>query len=534
MVTKTSGGASARPAARTTKKPASRAKRPPAPPPRPPFWRRQARDLWAVGLITLGVLLALALWGKQLGPVGHGVDTGLGLVAGWVRVLLPLVSFGAGLALLLDRAGFDEDEDEEHEGADPWRLAVGSLLGVLGICGLAELAKGSPPFSNSAALKDAGGYLGAAVGRPLHSGLGPAGAAVLLVAVILVAILVATGVSLATAGRALASAAKNIGRTFAALWAGKPFVITSDLGADAPVEAAPAGRAPFDAEADDAPPDEEEEEDPVDEIDEIDVDEPDPMPETVASVPLPLAPAPPRAPGEWALPSIKLLEESKKMRQDQRQIDALGDDLVRALEAHGVETRLVGCRVGPTVTRYELELGPGVKVARVTSLSKDIAYAMASPDVRILAPIPGKSAIGVEVPNRTRQLVSLRDILDSPEAKKTTTTHPLEVAMGRDIAGRAVMANLAEMPHILISGSTGSGKSSCMNSIITSILMRDTPGPGQDDPRRPQARRAGSVRRPAAPPQPGRRRPQEGGQRPRLGGQGDGAPLRHAGRERRA
>jgi S-DNA-T family DNA segregation ATPase FtsK/SpoIIIE len=115
-----------------------------------------------------------------------------------------------------------------------------------------------------------------------------------------------------------------------------------------------------------------------------------------------------------------------------------------------------------------------VKVARVTSLSKDIAYAMASPDVRILAPIPGKSAIGVEVPNRTRQLVSLRDILDSREAQ-SGEGHPLEVATGRDIAGRAVMSNLAEMPHILISGATGSGKSSCMNSIITSILMRDTP-----------------------------------------------------------
>src|ERR1700677_3575440 len=356
VVTKPRGGAAAPPAARTTKKPASRAKRPPAPPPRPPFWRRQARDLWAVGLMTLGVLLALALWGKQLGPIGHGVDSGLGLVTGWVRVLLPLVSFGAGLALLLDRAGFDEDE--EPEGGDPWRLAVGSVLGVLGICGLAELAKGSPAFSSSTALKDAGGYLGAAIGRPLHSGLGPAGAAVLLVAVILVAVLVATGVSLATAGRALASAARNIGRTFAALWAGKPFVITSDLGADAPVEAASPGPAPFDAEADDSPPDEDETEDLIDEIDEIDVDEPDPMPETVASVPLPLAPAPARAPGEWALPSIKLLEESKKMRQDQRQIDALGDDLVRALEAHGVETRLVGCRVGPTVTRYELELRP--------------------------------------------------------------------------------------------------------------------------------------------------------------------------------
>ena len=172
---------------------------------------------------------------------------------------------------------------------------------------------------------------------------------------------------------------------------------------------------------------------------------------------------------------MSILQASKKLRLDQRQVDEAGEDFVHALAAHGVETRLVGSRVGPTVTRYELELGPGVKVARVTSLSKDIAYAMASPDVRILAPIPGKSAIGVEVPNRTRQLVSLRDILDSKEARPTPTTHPLEVAMGRDIAGRAVMANLAEMPHVLISGATGSGKSSCMNSIITSVLMRDTP-----------------------------------------------------------
>ncbi len=284
VVTKTRGGTAPRPAARTAKKPAARGKR--NPPPRPPFWRVQARDLWAVGLITLGVLLALALWGKQLGPVGHGVDTGLGLLAGWARVLLPLVAAGAGFALLLDRPGRDDDEGEEHEGSDPWRLAVGTVLGLLGICGLADLAKGSPAFSDSSALRDAGGYIGAAIGRPLHSGLGPAGASVLLVAVILVAILVATGVSLATAGRALAAAAKNIGRTFAALWQGKPFVITSDLGADAPVAATPSGPAPFDAEADDLPPDDEDE-DVEDEIDEA--VEPDPMPAPVASVPLPLA-----------------------------------------------------------------------------------------------------------------------------------------------------------------------------------------------------------------------------------------------------
>ncbi len=144
-----------------------------------------------------------------------------------------------------------------------------------------------------------------------------------------------------------------------------------------------------------------------------------------------------------------------------------------ALAAHGVVTHLVGRTVGPSVTRYELELGAGVKVARVTSLSKDIAYAMASPDVRILAPIPGKSAIGVEVPNRHRQLVALGDILASPEAAKAR--HPLEVALGRDIAGRAVMVNLAEMPHVLVSGATGSGKSSCINSVLTSILTRATP-----------------------------------------------------------
>ncbi len=462
MVTKTRGGTATRPAARTTRKPATRAKR--SQPSRPPFWRVQARDLWAVGLITLGVLLALALWGKQLGPIGHAADTGLAFLAGWARVLLPLVAFGAGITLLLDRVG--GDGDEEHEGADPWRLAVGTLLGLLGVCGLADLAKGAPPFSDSHALRDAGGYLGAAVGRPLHAGIGTAGAAVLLSAVVLVAVLVATGVSLASLGRALGAAATTTGRTAGALWRGKPLVITSDLGSGGPVEAAPPPPPPFDAD-----------EDPVDET-ESDIDiplDPEPAPVPVVTAPQPLMAATPRAPGEWALPSLSLLQASKKLRQDQRQIDALGEDLVRALEAHGVETRLVGCRVGPTVTRYELELGPGVKVARVTSLSKDIAYAMASPDVRILAPIPGKSAIGVEVPNRTRQLVSLRDILEASEAKPSPATHPLEVAMGRDIAGRAVLANLAEMPHILISGATGSGKSSCMNSIITSILMRDTP-----------------------------------------------------------
>ncbi|HVT42692.1 MAG TPA: DNA translocase FtsK 4TM domain-containing protein [Acidimicrobiales bacterium] len=489
MVTKTRGRAPTRaPARAAAKKPAARGKR--AAPAPPPFWRVQARDLWAVGLITLGILLFLALWGHQLGPIGKGADTGLALLAGWARVLLPLVAVGAGCALLFVRGpGRDEDDGttgargrgrdedgESHAGADPLRLGVGIVLGILAVCGLAELAKGAPAFSNQGALKNGGGYLGAIVGRPLHAGIGTAGAAVLLVALLVVAVLVATGVPLASVGRGLRTAVVGAGRFAAEAWRGKPFVIgpegsTTDVGA--PTSPARALTDPEDlSDADDHGD--------HDLDDDTDIDIPlDPAPAPprprAAAPARPAHPAPEsRTPGEWVLPSLELLHQSKKLRQDQRQIDAAGEELVRALYAHGVETRLVGSRVGPTVTRYELELGPGVKVARVTSLSKDIAYAMASPDVRILAPIPGKSAIGVEVPNRTRQLVSLRDILESREAQ-STDGHPLEVATGRDIAGRAVMSNLAEMPHILISGATGSGKSSCMNSIITSVLMRDTP-----------------------------------------------------------
>jgi len=177
--------------------------------------------------------------------------------------------------------------------------------------------------------------------------------------------------------------------------------------------------------------------------------------------------------GTWKLPPLRLLKRSKEQDLDRKVIEERGRALERALAAHGVETHLVGYTVGPTVTRFELELGLGVKVMRVTSLAKDIAYAMASPDVRILAPIPGRSAIGVEVPNRDRQLVTLGSVLQSIEAQRST--HPLEVGLGRDIAGRPVMVNLAEMPHLLIAGATGAGKSSCINSLVTSILMRATP-----------------------------------------------------------
>ena len=177
--------------------------------------------------------------------------------------------------------------------------------------------------------------------------------------------------------------------------------------------------------------------------------------------------------GDWTLPPRDLLKRSTAKAVDERAVEQGGEVLQATLRDFGVDAKLIGMTVGPTVTRYELELAPGVKVNRVTGLSHDIAYAMASPDVRILAPIPGRSAIGVEVPNKQRQLVTLGDILTSPEAGEAT--HPLECGLGRDIAGRSHMLNLATMPHLLIAGQTGAGKSSCINSLITSILMRCTP-----------------------------------------------------------
>ncbi|HAP77483.1 MAG TPA: cell division protein FtsK, partial [Acidimicrobiaceae bacterium] len=177
--------------------------------------------------------------------------------------------------------------------------------------------------------------------------------------------------------------------------------------------------------------------------------------------------------GQWLLPPPNYLARSTAQTINKAEVEARGRTLVESLASHGVETRLVGQTVGPTVTRYELELGAGVKVARITSLNRDIAYAMAATDVRILAPIPGRSAIGVEVPNHTRQMVSLGDIMGSAEAK--TAAQTLDVAIGKDIAGRSVFLNLATTPHLLIAGTTGAGKSSGINCIITSLLMRTTP-----------------------------------------------------------
>jgi S-DNA-T family DNA segregation ATPase FtsK/SpoIIIE len=439
-------------------------------------WRPTGRppdEAWGALLVVGGLVAALGTYADLTGPVGRGLRTAAGLLVGTARVVLPVVLVGLGLALLLG----GEPEDRR-----PGRLLAGSGLVVVAFVGLLDLGHHHLGVgASSARLEHAGGFLGAAVAGPLHAVLATWGTAVVLVALAVVGVLLASRTRPRHGAAVVVGAAAAVGRAaratahLAADWMVGCFDRPPSSDGPTVIDAASAGwfdeldapvpevaRAPGVERAD-----------PVVDVRARPHDAVPGFDRTRAGEQLSIQLDVGGDGGGWRLPPAGTLKRTKSAEVDRRPIEDGGRILERALHDHGVDTRLIGMTVGPTVARYELELGPGVKVARVTSLSKDIAYAMAAEDVRILAPIPGKSAIGVEVPNRQRQLVSLGDILAGEDARRAT--HPLEVAVGRDINGRGVMANLAEMPHILIAGATGAGKSSCINSIITSVLMRATP-----------------------------------------------------------
>ena len=481
---------------------------------------RGARDLEpqhrrdGVGLLTLGVAVVLAggLWLRMDNAAGRGIYAAVTAGVGSLAFLAPVL-----VALLAWRFLRHPDRNQATR-----RAAIGWTALLLGVCGLLEIAKGVPqPSDGAAALRKAGGYVGYGIGGPLARVLTTWVTAPLLGLLAVFGLLLITGTTLhriperlsglleifglaapsadgkdgleidqdyeaGTGSRARRQAAGNA-RLRPALDGGdrvKPYdTPLLGPGKKRTDEAKPAAVAGPASPGTGARPDGE-----AGLIEALGFGtHEDPAPETPAPPLSPPSPATSPSPhagpeqlmltgaalGGYTLPPPALLRPGSAPRQRTRANDIVVEALSDVLEQFQVDAQVTGFSRGPTVTRYEIELAPAVKVERVTALSKNIAYAVKSADVRIISPIPGRSAIGVEIPNADKEIVSLGDVLKAQVA--IGDHHPMVVGLGKDVEGRVLVANLAKMPHILIAGATGSGKSVCLNSIISSILTRSTP-----------------------------------------------------------
>ena len=458
-------------------------------------FRGHKSDLISLGLILIGIVAALGLYFGTAGAVGKALGPWLfRALFGYIGYIAPVALLAGGLYLVFESPiakSITDDKDEYVSRIAP--ILTGALLLFVAICGITHLNTdaSSSNLSNLSELKNGGGILGYLIGTPLRAAFEQVGAVFVLLAIGLLGTILVTGLTFRDAltrawlliKKIAAKVANSIRlamgetRDEIAQRTGTPENPTIQIdGETRRLNDGKKGTKGEKAKSKEDPeklskePETQNKE--RNETETLAKDESNAVSVTSGQqLEIELGPA---AKGSiWKLPSDKILARSGTQDINENLVEERGRVLERALAAHGVETRLVGMVVGPTVTRYELELGEGVKVSRVTSLNKDIAYAMASADVRILAPIPGRQAIGIEVPNNERQIVALGDVLSSVEAKRAT--HPLEVAVGRDINGKSIVMNLSTMPHILIAGATGAGKSSCINSIVTSALMRSTP-----------------------------------------------------------
>ncbi|MEE8330880.1 MAG: DNA translocase FtsK 4TM domain-containing protein [Acidimicrobiia bacterium] len=396
---------------------------------------RQSDDLWGLTLIVFGVVIGLGYL-SLAGPVGRGTVGVLEVLFGLWGYIVPVALVGLGVTLIA------RPPLPEHG-----RLAIGIGLVFFGTLAMFHLMTGTLSLSgNIEVVRDRGGAVGSLVAFPLRRVIGFWGAFVVLTAVVGIGVLIMMKTTLRDIGLTVGA----FGRATAGWVKARRFRTPHTAPAQATRATRPRAAKPKQQRP---------------------KTQPSAKPQaSPAAAPLPVA----AAGSAYQLPPLELLHTSvEESGSNKRALEETGRELEITLRQHGVDAKLVRIVPGPTVTRFEIELAPGVKVSRVTGLSHDIAYALAASEVRILAPIPGKSAIGVEVPNRHRHLVTLGDVLRSPEAD--AAVHPLEVGLGKDINGTASLLNLTELPHVLIAGATGAGKSSCINALVTSLLVRTDP-----------------------------------------------------------
>jgi len=414
------------------------------------------RDGFAFFLVVLAILAASGSWFHLNNIVGRGLTAFLLGTFGRLAFLAPIIFIY--FAIRLFRA--------PQEGRATGRITIGTILLLISLTGLAHIFNGSVGDTGKTAIQSGGGWIGYGVATPLVALVTSILAIPILFIILFFSLLIITATPVSDVFGKIAALFRG---TRALAGKARKTAVDDDF----EISETPPFESPLVQEFHD---DEEEPEEEIEEEYESDETvalkrEPTFVTKTTQSQPAHQMILTADTP--YILPSMDLLRAGPATKAKSKANELVVAALGQVFEQFGVDATVTGFMRGPTVTRYEVELAAGVKVEAISALSKNISYAVASGDVRILSPIPGKSAVGIEIPNTDREIVALGDVLRSTVA--TNEAHPMVIALGKDVEGNFICANLAKMPHLLVAGATGAGKSSMINSLIISILMRATP-----------------------------------------------------------